>query len=235
MYPYEIIDELVPFCPGWHRNAGHKNLLRLVARAVDEYYSDVSWRFKDGSNEGRVPYLLTTDNNFEYDVAAANLSCGNLEKTIDGTAYLLVAKLVRKVYIDVSNRVTDYNMGILYGEEFEENGRYYTDVVVDSEVGSAGTPPIVRFATNPGTTTNRFLIDIIVGCPELTSENIPIPIPSEFAEGIVDYCIGTCQKRENGRGSELLLSFEENWKPRFRRYLMGAATPRRNTTKPRTC
>lgn len=236
MYPYEIIDEIVPFCPGWHRNAGGKNLLRLVERAVNELYSDVSWRFKDNSNEGKVPYLLTTDNQFEYPIIAANLSCGDLEKTIDGTAYLLVPKVVRRVYMDVSRRLNDYNLGFRkYGEEFEEGGRWYIKINVDSEVGSAGTPPIVRFLDNPGTTTDKYLIDLIVGCPDLTAETIPIPIPKEFAEGVVDFCIGTCQKRENGRGSELLLGFEENWKPRFRRHLAGAASARSNKTNVRIC
>lgn len=235
MYPYEIIDELVPFCPGWHRNAGNKNLLRLVGKAVEELYSDVSWRFKDGSNEGRVPYLLTTDTVFEYALTAANLSCGELEKTIDGTAYLLVPKTVRRVYIDVTDRLSEYGFNRRYGSEFEENGKLYVKITVDSEVGSDGTPPIVRFLENPGTTTDKFLIDITVGCPKLTSENIPIPIPDEFSEGIIEYVHGTCQKRENGRGSEMLISFEEVWKPRFRRYLQGAASSRPTTTKPRLC
>lgn len=236
MYPYEIIDELVPLCPGWHRNAGGKNLLSLVERAVNEYYSDVSWRFKDGSNEGKVPYLLTTNNNFEYTVEAANLSCGELEKTIDGTAYVLVPKVVRRVYVDVSRSITDYQIGLRrYGEEFEENGRWYIQVNVDSEPGSDGTPPVVRFLDNPDTTTNKYLIDIIVGCPKLTAETIPIPIANEFREGIIDFCQGTCQKRENGRGSELLLSFEETWKPRFRRFLQGAVSSRSNKTKVRLC
>jgi hypothetical protein len=236
MYPYEIIDEIVPFCPGWHRNAGGKSLLRLVERAVNGYYSDVSWRFKDNSNEGKVPHLLTTDNVFEYPIIAANLSCGEIEKTIDGVAYLLEPKKVQRVYMDVTRRVTDYRLGLgKYGEEFEESGRWYIKIPVDSEVGSAGTPPIVRFTENPGTSTDKYLIDLQVGCPNLSAETIPIPIPKEFEEGAVDYCIGTCQKRENGRIGELLLGFEEIWKPRFRRYLAGAASLRTNKTNVRLC
>lgn len=236
MYPYEIIDELVPWCPGWHRNAGVKNLLGVVEKAVNAYYSDVSWKFKEGSNEGRVPYLITTDNVFEYTIAAANLSCGDIEKTIDGVAYSLVPKLVKRVYMDISNSVNEYQIGLRQGGDFfEDNGRYYANVVVDTEPGSEGTPPIVRFLSNPDQSTTQYLIDLIVGCPSLSAETIPIPIPNEFREGLIDYCQGYCQKREGGRQSELLALFEEKWKPRFDRFMRCGASSNSTKTKVRVC
>lgn len=223
----EIITELVPHCPGWHRNAGPKNLLSVVGRAVNAYYSEVLWKFADGSNKGLSPYLITQDEVYQYVVSSANLSCGDIEKTINGTSYLLLPDKVQKVYVDSSQVLSsEYGIRRINPGSFTIGGKTFVEIPVNSEPGSRDTPPIVRFTSNPGAYDDRYLIDVGVKPPELTSEAIPIPVPDQFIEGIIDYVQGYCQKRESGRESELLVLFEQKHKPAFKLWFEGVATQR---------
>lgn len=239
----QIIDKLVPFCPGWHRNAGHKNLLSVVQDAVDALYEDIPWVYRGTDNQGYPPYLITVAGTYRYEIIAANLSCGDMTVTIDGTEYLMQAKRVKRVFVDVTRGVIDYNrqwIGRPYLADVSILGTRTTrwliaDVNVESLPGAEGVNPSITFLDDPGATTETYFVDVLVGPPELTSESIPIPIPRNFHNAVIDYVQGYCQERENGQSSNYTIRFMNEHKPRFERHFNTAASSRPKETPVRLC
>ena len=100
-----IIDRALPWCPGWERSSGRKNLLTVLQDALDELFAfdDDSMIYRGTDNQGFPPYLTTVAGTYDYQVTATNLSCGAIVRNIGGTDYSLTARKVNKVFIDTTS------------------------------------------------------------------------------------------------------------------------------------
>lgn len=242
-----LIDRLVPWCPGWNRSSGAKNLLSVVQVAIDKLYSDNGDRFiyRGTDNKGFPPYLITQAGTYRYNIIAANLSCGNITRTINGQSYTFIAKNIRRVFIDVTNTRADYFRSYI-GQPYyysynsfnaRDNRIYVADIAVTSMPAfeNANTPPYVEFQEDPGAETEKYFVEFTYAPPRLLSESIPLPVPAEYESEIEFFAQGYCQHKENGRMSEAEMYFENVVIPRFHDYMDQGATMNVAETQPRTC
>jgi hypothetical protein len=232
-----IIDRVVPWCPGWARSSGHKNLLKVLEQGLDKMFN---WDhdcmiYRGIDNQGFPPYLITVSGTYDYNVEAANLSCGAIIRNIGGTNYTLVARKVNKVFKDITNTSADESMWM--GNPYRLNTspyglsnirEWFVDYMVSSQPAYENTPPTVKFQADPGSTTEEFFIEFFIGCPRLTAETIRIPIPQEFEVELETYIIGFVQWRESGRPNDNISYFENTVIPRFRS-IMGSCANTKST------
>jgi hypothetical protein len=241
-----LIDAVVPFCPGWNRASGKKNLLALAQKGLDELYSQVDsdsliWRGTD--NQGFPPYLLTTATTYRYDINAGNLSCGALTRTIGSASHTFIAERVRKVFVDVTNTRYDYNktwigkpyLYSLNPYSTKQSRLYVCDVTVNSQPAMGDGPPYVEFMEDPGTETTRYFVEIVIRAPRLTAETIPIAASSRFEGALEDFIIGYVQKRESGRNNDMLTGFYNYWCPEFAGEMRAQASSDPDETLTRIC
>lgn len=240
-----VIDRIAPWCPGWARSSGKKNLLKIAEQGLDELFNfdHEKMVYRGTDNQGFPPYLITTAGTYDYDVSAANLSCGALTKTVSGTTHTFIARFVKKLFVDVTEMTTVYSR-TYFGKPYWMKLNPYTtqttrlfvaEEVVDTEPGYENTVPRVSFKQDPGTHSDRYFIEIVIGPPRLTAETIQMPIPVRFEKAIEEYVIGTVQSRESGRVHDYLTRFEQKWVPEFQRELIGSASTAPDETPPRRC
>lgn len=217
-----LIDRIVPWCQGWSRSAGPKNLLKVVQVAVDKLYDYDGDRYvyRGTDNQGFPPYLKTVAGTYRYDITAANLSCGAITKTIAGATHTLAARKINRVF------TASYN------------GREQIEIIPGtSQVGyeNADTPPYFEFMSDPGTYDDMYFVEFVTGAPRLLSESIPIPVPAIYETDIETFVIGYCQWRESGRPNDNITYFESKVIPKFRDMMAGGATIENNETQTRYC
>jgi len=239
-----LIDRLEPWCSGWNRSTGKKNLLHIIQVALDELYAlDDTDRFiyRSTDNKGFPPYLKTVAGTYRYNIEAANLSCGAIIKSIGGVNYNLIARTVKRVFIDATQPQADYfnyvSADYPYIDEYYgvSNERINVrDIKVSSQPGYADSnqPPTVDFPFDPGTNNTKFFIEFTYGAPRLLSEAIPIPVPEDFIEEIEKFCIGYVQGRESGRlQNDMTQYFRDVVCPRFVNRMNAGATLKNNETQ----
>jgi hypothetical protein len=243
-----LIDRLEPWCSGWNRSTGKKNLLHVIQVALDKLYAlgdGDRFVYRGTDNKGFPPYLKTVAGTYRYNVEAANLSCGNIVKSIGGVNYNLVARTVKKVFIDAQQSSSDYVKYVTSAYPYidnpygmQTNRVFVSDVVVSSQPGyaDANQPPIVDFPFDPGTNDTKFFIEFTYGPPRLLSESIPIPVPIDYIEEIEKFVIGYIQGRESGRlSNDMTEYFESIVCPRFINMMNAGAVVANNETQIRLC
>ena len=241
-----IIDRVLPWCPGWERQSGRKNLLKVLQQGVDMLFNfdDDTMIYRDTDNKGFPPYLITTAGTYRYSITSSNLSCSSIVRNIGGTDYTLPARKVNRIFIDTSIltpayfdswtgqpfriNINPYNIG-------SESRLYIALHQVSSQVANETTAPFVDFQTDPGSHTDKYFCEFYVGAPRLLSESIPIPIPVEFEEDLEDYIIGYVQKRESGRTNDNLEKFKLESVPKYQDYIRTAASTDEPYTPMRIC
>lgn len=241
-----IIDRVLPWCPGWERSSGRKNLLKVLQQGVDLLFNfdDDSMIYRDTDNEGFPPYLTTVAGTYRYSITTANLSCSSITRNIGGTDYTLIARKVNRIFIDTSIltpayfdswtgqpfriNINPYNIG-------SESRLYIALHDVSSQVGYENTPPFVDFQTDPGSHSDKYFCEFYVGAPRLFSESIQIPIPVEYEEALEDYVIGFVQKRESGRTNDNLERFKNETVPKYQDTIRTAASTDEPYTPMRIC
>jgi hypothetical protein len=243
-----LIDRLEPWCSGWNRSTGKKSLLHVIQVAIDKLYSDDDsdrFVFRGVDNKGFPPYLKTVAGVYRYNVASESLSCGQIQRSIGGTNYNLVAKQVRRIFIDASASARDYfgyasppRLYIQNPYGASTSRIHVIDISVTSQPGYADSnqPPILDFPFDPGTFNDKYFIEFTYGPPRLLSESIPLPVPEEFIDDIEQFAIGYCQARESGRlMNDQLQYFENVVRPKFVNKMTSGATLINNETTPRLC
>ena len=241
-----IIDRVLPWCPGWERSSGRKNLLKVLQQGVDMLFNfdDDAMIYRDTDNKGFPPYLTTVAGTYRYSITAANLSCTTIARNIGGTDYTLTARKVKRIFIDTSIltpayfdswtgqpfriNINPYNIG-------SESRLYIAMHDVSSQVGYENTPPYVDFQTDPGSHSDKYFCEFYVGAPRLLSESIRIPVPVEFEEDLEDYIIGYVQKRESGRTNDNLERFKLESVPKYQDTIRSAASTVEQYTPARIC
>jgi hypothetical protein len=241
-----IIDRVLPFCPGWQRSSGRKNLLKVLEQALDDAfdYDHDCMVYRGTDNQGFPPYLYTTAGVYDYSVSAAYLSCGAITRSIGGTDYTLTARKVRRVFIDTTGMSPAYfdawtgspYRSILNPYCYDNQTRIFiADIRIQSQPSYENTSPTVKFQSDPGTHNDKYFIEFFVGPPRLPSENIEVPIPVSFEKDFESYIIGWVQFRENGKMNDSLVYFEEVFKPKFREEFGSAASIEEKHTPIRIC
>lgn len=227
-----IIDRVVPWCPGWERQSGKKNLLKVLEQGVDKLFDfdHDCMIYRGTDNEGFPPYLVTIAGTYDYNVEAANLSCGNIVRTIGGTSYTFVAKRVNKVFVDITR--TSYEETSWFGTPYYlETSPYATETArrrfvnwrISSQPGYENSPPTIKFQSDPGDSTETYFIEFFIGPPRLSSDLIRIPVPQEFESDLENYIIGFVQWRESGRANDYMQYFENVTIPKFQRIMDSCA------------
>ena len=236
----------MPWCTGWERSSGRKNLLKVLQQGVDKLFNfdHDSMIYRGTDNQGFPPYLTTVSGTYGYSITAANLSCGAITRDIGGTTYTLVARKVNKIFIDTTVltpayfdswtgkpyriNITQYNMAT-------QNRIFVADISVASQPGYENTAPTVKFQSDPGSHSDKFFCEFFVGSPRLLSEQIEMPIPVDFEEGLEDYIMGFVQKRESGRTNDNLERFKNEVIPSFQEYMQTCASTEESYTPIRIC
>lgn len=240
-----VLDRCLPWCPGWELQSGRKNLLKLAEKALDELYAfdHDCMIYRGTDNKGYPPYLLTTAGTYRYEIKSANLSCGAITKTINGTAYNLICRKVNKVFVDVTNTRYDYNktwVGTPYHYALnpyttKESRIYVCEVKGNSQPGYENTNAYFEFLEDPGTETERYFVEFFIGPPRLLSTSIPMPIPYRYEDAIETFILGKVQALESGRTNDNLQTFYSFWKPEFEQDLQSGANIAVDETPIRYC
>jgi hypothetical protein len=241
----DIIDRILPHVPeGYSRNSGSLSILKEIERAQDRLfdYDAPCMHYIGTDNQGFPPYLLTTAGTYRYDVNSTYLSCGALTKTIGGSAQTVRCKRVVKVFVDSSN--IDYNMAwigkpYIYSAQNPYSTRLSRIEMADIKVrhfpALENTDAYVEFIEDPGTSTTKWFIDFVWAPPRLTSESIPLVVPVDYEEDILEYVIGTINKRITNKYNEFLVNFEQIVIPRFRQMMSVPPQIEENYTQMRYC
>jgi hypothetical protein len=227
---------------GWSRSTGSRSLLKAIEKGQDKLFKALSRkrRYIGLDNMGFEPYLKTIDGTYEYEIIAANLSCGALTQKIAGTDYEVPADIVLEIFIDASLSIA-YDMSHIgepcfYGEinpyYMGTERIYMRRVPVDSSPGLENTPPRVRFKDDPGTTTDQYFCGFLWLPPRLISESIPLAIPEDFEDAIEAYVRARMQTSQSGAESEFMNSFMNYWIPKFTREYRRSASAGPKFTEP---
>jgi hypothetical protein len=220
-----LISELVPYCNGLDRSSGNNNILKLIERGQDklfDYDSPMTW-WIGSENEGWPPYLITDATNTKYSITAANLSnVTALTVNIGGTDYAVRAKRVLKVFVDAG--MIDYGkrfVGKTYSSGFsnpyaiDTDRMMVADILVDSGIALENTAAWLRFRELVGATTDQYFVLFTYEPPRLISEDIPLAVPLDYEDALIDYVIGTIQQRANGKDNEWLQRFKYEHIPKW--------------------
>jgi len=233
---------------GWNRSGSSgRSILKLVEQGQDELFEAISerliWRGTD--NQGFPPYLYTTVDVYDYEIKAANLSCGALSKTINGTVYACLADKVIRVYVDITSLDYDYNFRwigepILYAELNPYTTQTTRLIIRQIYVEAThrideNTNPRVMFVDNPGTTTAKYFIDFTWKPTRLTSEGVPLFVPTRFESALEDYAVGKIQEAENGGESPLITRFYNFWMTEYKKTMNQGARSHNSQVIPRLC
>lgn len=242
-----LLDRIVPrVSGGWSRSTGNRSLIKMVERGQDMLLNTLGekrvWRGTD--NKGWPPYLKTVAGTYTYEVKAANLSSGSITMSLGGTSYDVLADTVRRVFIDITQGGYDDTI-VWMGEPalYADLNPYSTaterliisKIAVEAMPALGSANPTVTFPFDPGTNNTKWLIDFYWRAPRLTSESIPLVVPDEFEDAIEDYVIAKIQESENGAMSNLMMRFEEFWKPEFSRKFKSSAKLDSNKVLLRPC
>jgi hypothetical protein len=236
-----IIDRALPFCPGWERSTGKKNLLKILEQGLDKLFA---WDhdcmiYRGTDNQGFPPYLTTIAETYDYKIEAANLSCGAITRNIGGTDFTLVARHVNKIFADITSAA--YEETAWFGEPYylsvnpyqmSTSRRRFIDYKISSQPAYENTSPTVKFQYDPDSTTDQYFVEFFIGCPRLTAETIRIPIPIDFEQDMETYIIGFVQWRESGRMNDNMQYFEAVTKPNFQTMMSSCANPLPSRTPP---
>jgi hypothetical protein len=238
-----LIDEILPYCPGYNRS-GNRGLLKEIQKAQDLLfdYDGAQMKWVGTDNQGWVPYLITTDNVFRYDITGANLSSGTPTRTLNGTSYTMRCRKVLRVFVDATE--IDYTKRFVGAPYLKSWSNPYSsattrmevsDIPVDSGEALESTTAWVMFKENPGATTTKYFIEFVLEPPRLTSESVPLSVPAIYEDAIEDYVIGKIQERQNGSLSDKSTRFRNFWIPKFRDAINSGAQSYSTQTLPRFC
>ena len=240
-----LIGEIAPYCQGLSRSTGNNSIIKHIERAQDrlfDYDSPMTW-WIGSENEGWPPYLTTTANTPRYTITNGNLTdVSRLTVTIGGTDYPVRAKRVLKVFVDATN--VDYGKrwsGQPYLFSFANpytsatERTHLVDVPVDSGIALENTSAWVRFKEDPGATTQRYFVLFTYEPPRLISEDIPLAVPYDFEEAIIDYVIGTINMRSHGKYNDWIQRFDTYWVRKWRQDSASGAQTNLTETVPRIC
>jgi hypothetical protein len=227
---------------GWSRSTGSRSLLAMIEKGQDKLFKALGRKRRHigSDNKGFEPYLLTTAGTYEYEIVAANLSCGTPIQRINGSNYEVLADIVSEIFIDASTSAA-YDMAhvgepMFYGEinpYYTGSERVYMRIVpVDSKPALQNTPPRVIFKDDPGTTTDQYFCGFLWLPPRLTSESIPLAIPEDFEDAIEAYVRARLQTSQSGAESEFMNSFLNYWIPKFVREYRRSASAGPKYTEP---
>jgi hypothetical protein len=238
-----LIDKLKPYCSGFERSTGKRNILQLIQEAVDilfNYDSPYLYYIDAENNEGYPPYLLTTAGKYQYKLTNDYLSVDSLYKTVNGTNYGVRALRPLKVFrdstrLDYTKRLIgqSYNWASLNPYTTSTSKLYFSDVPVDSGEAIEDESAWVRFKDDPGTTTQKYFVLFTWEHPRLNSESIPLMVPRYFEKAIEDYVIGTAQLLAHGQFNDRLKRWESKWIPEWRYQSSTGAQSRQSSTRPR--
>lgn len=232
-----IIDRVLPWAQGWNRDSGGKNLLKVMEQCLDTLYDfdHENMIYRGTDNDGFPPYLITTASTFRYDISAANLSCGEITRTIGGTTMTLVARKVKQVFIDVSNGSILTGLQWLGAPFLYQDRMYVQPVRGNSQPGGEGTAPYFEFKEDPESTTDRYFVEFFIGPPRMLSQSIKAPIPYGFEPAVECYMRGYVKRLESGQSNDDERKFEEYWIPRWQDYWEGVANASDTQTQLRRC
>lgn len=238
-----LIDKLKPYCSGFERSTGKRNILQLIQDAIDILWNiDTPYlHYIDPTdNRGWPPFLETVAGTYQYKLTNDNLSVDSLYKTVNGTNYGVRALRPLKVFLD-STTIDygkrwigqTYNYAALNPYTTETSRLFVCDVPVDSGEAIEDESAWVRFRDDPGTTTNKFFALFTWEHPRLNSESIPLIIPRYFYLAIEDYVIGTTQLLAHGKWNDRLERWEKKWMNEWKYQTATGAQSRQSTTRPR--
>lgn len=236
-----LIDQIVPFVGSWSRSTGVNSILALIQEGQDELFdcdaSGLIWKGSD--NKGFVPYLTTVSETYKYDIDAAALtSVSAIQKTINGTAYDVRPRMVRRVFVDATSNF-DFQSRYLgepelltYNNPFRSTSERVViqEVQVDKYPALENDDASINFLTNPGATTEIFFVEFFWEPMRLTSELIPLCVPPKFYPALKDFVIGKISEMDNGKQNDRLtrfysgydggqgISWVPSWKDQFRAF-----------------
>lgn len=240
-----IIDRCKPYCAGFERSTGKRNVLDLIQEAVDElweYDSPYMLYIESEDNQGWPPYLQTTAGIYTYKLIAANLDLAgaDLVKSVNSTDYTVRAYRPIAVFTDATS--VDYSqrfVGQIY--QYSSFNPYSTATsrthvskcMVDSGPAIENEPAWIRFKEDPGTSTAKYFCLFSYEHPRLSAETIPLLVPRYFYRGIEDYVIGRANQLSHGREDERLVRWEKKWLVQWRQKSAMGAQSRQADTRPR--
>jgi hypothetical protein len=240
-----IIDRCLPWCPGWNRDSGHKNLLKVFEQCLDIVYDfdDESMIYRGLDNKGFPPYLLTTTGTYRYDIKADNLSCGSIARSIGGITATFMARKVKRVFVDISAGHAGIEQQWV-GEPYyysvnpfsSINSRIFMqEVKGNSQPAYENTPAYFEFLEDPATTTERYFVEFYIGPPRMLSQSIQAPIPIGFEPAVECYIRGYVKRLESGQTNNDEEKFESYWLPKWQNMLLGCANMADTKTPLRIC
>jgi hypothetical protein len=240
-----LVSELVPYCGGLARSTGNNNILKLIERGEDklfDYDSPMTW-WIGTENKGWPPYLKTTAGTYKYTITNANLNnVTRLTINIGGTDYPVRAKKVLRVFVDATN--VDYGkrwVGQTYLYSFTNpytsttSRTWLADIPADSGLALENTSAWVRFREDLGTTTEKYFVLFTYEPPRLISEDIPLAVPLDFEDALIDFVIGTVNLRSHGKANEWMNRFYSYWVPKWRQDSASGTQTQINEVVPRFC
>lgn len=233
-----LIARMIPYAYGWSR----PRILKLIEQGQDELrdFDHRDMAFIGTDNKGYPPYLITTATTYRYDLnTAANLSCGAPTVTVGGTAYSVRLMKCRRVFVDVS--VSDYDVSRKFlGQAYSYGFRnpYGSDptriniaeIPVNKQIALENTGAQVEFIEDPGTSTTTYFVDSTYEAPRLSSESIPLVVPSKYERALELYAIGRIQQYSNSRSNDALKEFYQFWKPDYEMLIGSGASAGSNQT-----
>jgi hypothetical protein len=239
----EILDRVQPWCPGWERTTGRKNLLALAQQCLDKIYAvdHDSLIFRPGNtggNTGLPPYLITTAGTFKYSLDAAHLSCGGaIYHESSGNTVQFIPRKVHRVLVESTwTGIYDYypQGPLIYLPNSWRT--FYQEVVstTSAMTANSGTyiPPTLTFTRDPGTGSTKFLIEFFIAPKRLTSDSDEIPLTIQHEQDMEDYIRGRVQELESGSPSPMMNKFMQSSLPEIRNEILSTATIQRTSTPP---
>ncbi|MGA2091818.1 MAG: hypothetical protein ABSH16_00220 [Sedimentisphaerales bacterium] len=198
--------------------------------------------YRGTDNQGFPPYLKTVAGTYEYDIVAANLSCGAIVKVINGTTYTFLADIIRRVFVDTTeggydDTITWMSQPALYADQnpysLQSTRLVISEVAVASMPAVDDAPPHVTFPFDPGDANTKWFVEFLWKAPRLVSESIPLMVPTDFEMAIEDYVVGYMQAVANGAKSALSTQFDRQTKARFAAHFRRSAQLQNNRVIPR--
>jgi hypothetical protein len=215
------------FAPDW----GIPKLLQFLDRAQRFLYkndcAETVW-LNESDPSFPYPIFKTTSGVLSYDMSPTNLvDSEGVQVTPEVSGYPVHMRRIRSVFIVVSDLASSNYDKKFYGEQFSLVGLnqfwsqrlYRTSFYkVPGDIHDANglhDYPRFVFHEDPGTTTDRYFVEMFCDPIEITSANIPLTIDGDkWEDALIDGVVGYIEDIESGK-SERLEKFRKYWLKKF--------------------
>jgi len=191
-----VVDEIKLKAPGWARDGSSAILQKLDQCQKFMFSKACNQTVRIDGTTGKHPYLVTTENQYEYELA-------DISMTIDGIPRTIRMARALEIYIP-NGAVSEYQTLMLdpLRPGFEGVGEVRPDrIILNCTLipATESNKAKVVFSTNPGSYATRYRMKVLLEPLRLTEDTIPLMVEEQWEPDLIEGVLALIERADYGR------------------------------------